>query len=118
MEGYLMAMSFLYALLGVHNPDDLAGPPPAMISPDQRRARRYYAFQLKPKREVREALYRAVYGILEYSDVNLQHSMAIGRALCNAISGNSLGDIQDDDNIEALSNALRRIVRNAIDEQP
>jgi hypothetical protein len=62
-------------------------------------------------------LYNALYTILEYSDINRDLNMAIGKALCNAISENSQGLLQNDPGIKRLQDVLKPIVTEAIDER-
>lgn len=115
-----MAMSLLYALLGVNDPqtiEDLKTQYPQPPGVDVERALRYYGLPPKQKREVRAALYKALYTILEYSDVNRELSMAIGKALCNAVSGNSQGPLQNDPGIKRLQDVLKPVVTDAIDER-
>ena len=115
-----MAMSLLYALLGVIDPQTIEAlktqyPKPPDV--DVEHALKYHDFQPKQKREVRAALYKALYTILEYSDINRDLSMAIGKALCNAVSGNSQGPLQNDPGIKRLQDVLKPVVTDAIDER-
>jgi len=126
MEEELMAMSLLYGLLGVDDLQTLEAlvtkhaQYPHALSLDEERAVKYYGMPSKQKREVRKALYDALYAILEYADVNPDLSMVIGAALCNAVSGNSQGDLRDDPRVSPgitrLSIVLKPIVSDAIDE--
>ena len=125
-----MAMSLLYALLGVHDTNDLktietdhqkytAVQRAQNTDPkfkDEERALRYKGLKSKQQKEVQEALYDALYAIVEGGDVNKDLNMAIGKALCNAISGNRLGTIQGDLGVARLATVLRPIVADAIDE--
>jgi hypothetical protein len=126
MEEDFMAMSLLYSLLGVNDQQSLDAlvaqnaQYPNTLSLDQKRAVKYYGLPSKQKREVREALYEALYNILEYSDINRDLTMAVGAALCNAISSNSQGDLLHDPRlrpgVQRLSTVLKPIVSDAIDE--
>jgi hypothetical protein len=118
MEEDLMAMSLLYALLDVNEPDDLETLPAQYPkSRDVERALKYKNLMTpKQQREIRTALYDALYAILEGSEVNRDLSMAIGKALCNAISGNHQGSLQNDPDIKRLYAVLKPIVAEAIDE--
>jgi len=130
MEEDLMAMSLLYALLGVHEMNDLVAietahkqytavqraqnPDPKFK--DEERALTYKDLKSKQQKEVQEALYDALYAIVEGGNVNKDLNMAIGKALCNAISGNRLGSIQNDPGVARLFTVLKPIVADAIDE--
>ena len=130
MEEDFMAMSLLYALLGIHEMDELETierehqkytPVQRQQHPDpkfqdEERAIKYKGLKSKQQREVREALYDALYAIVEGGNVNKDLNMAIGKALCNAISGNHLGSIQGDPDVARLSTVLRPIVVEAIDD--
>jgi hypothetical protein len=126
MEENFMAMSLLYSLLGINDQqslDDLIAQNlqyPNTLSLDQKRVVKYHGLPPKQKREVREALYDALYNILDYSDLNRDLTMAIGAALCNAISSNSQGDLLRDPRlrpgVQRLSTVLKPIVSDAIDE--
>jgi hypothetical protein len=126
MEDDFMAISLLYGLLGIndqHSLDALLAQNaqyPNTLSVDQKRAVKYHDLPSKQKREVRKALYDALYNILEYSDINRDLTMAIGAALCNAISSNSQGDLLHDPRlspgVQRLSTVLKPIVSDTIDE--
>ena len=126
MEEDFMAMSLLYGLLGVKDLQTLEAlvtqhsQHPNSLSLDEKRVVKYHCLPSKHKREVRKALYDALYAILEYADVNRDLSMAIGAALCNAISRNSQGDLLLDPHINPgltrLGTVLKPIVSEAIDE--
>ena len=112
-----MAMSLLYALLDVYDPQTLSiieskGPQSA----DEARALKYKNLAKPKQMEVRAALYKALYLMLEYPEANRVQNMAIGKALCNAISGNFLGSIKTDHNIEILYEVLKPVVTETIDE--
>jgi len=113
-----MAMSLLYALLGVNDPatlNALAAVRP--MPPDIARALKYRdRMTPRERREVRAALYQALYAIVEGAEVNRAQSMAIGKALCNALSGNLQGSLQNDPDILSLYVALKPIVAETIDE--
>ena len=131
-----MAMSLLYALLDVEDqlkvqylekdPEVLADLEPLPPSPtedakrnherraNKKRAFKYYKLPLKQKKEVRKALYDALYHILEYSEVNRDLSMIIGKALCNAINERTEGLPPDE--TSKLRHVLTPIVAEAIDE--
>jgi hypothetical protein len=114
-----MAMSLLFAVLGVNDRDDLYKPStPYQTNADDIRAAIKYDRELEPKakREVREALYDALYAIIEGGDVNRDLNMAIGKALCQAITGNHQEDLQQEPGIRRLREVLNPIVRDAIDE--
>jgi hypothetical protein len=113
MEEDLMAMSLLYALLDVNDPlqiDTLVRHHP--YNPDYRLAQRYRDFDRRQKREVRAALYRAVYGSLEYPEVNPALAMAIGKALGSAILG--IAAIHGDS--QSLHDILKPVVIEAIED--
>jgi len=125
-----MAMSLLYALLGVRDTNDLntietehkkytaeerKQNADAKFK-DEERALTYKGLKPKQQKEVQEALYDALYAIVEGGDVNKDLNMAIGKALCNAISGNHLGSIQKDAGVTRLFTVLKPIVADAIDE--
>ena len=119
-----MAMSLLFALLGVNDRDDLNQVDPNKPSMpyqtdagDIQRAIKYDR-DLTPKqqREVRAALYDALYAIVEGGDVNRDLNMAIGKALCQAITGNHQEDLRTDAGIIRLRAVLSPILRDAIDE--
>jgi hypothetical protein len=126
MEGDLMAVSLLYSLLGIKDQQTLAAlvtqhsQYPNTLSLDEKRAVKYHDLPPKQKRGVRKALYDALYSILEYSDVNRDLTMAIGAALCNAITSNSQGDLLHDPQVRPgitrLPTVLKPIVCDAIDE--
>jgi hypothetical protein len=121
-----MAMSLLYSLLGVKDMQTLGALVtqhslyPNTLSLDEKRAVKYHGLPSKQQREIRKALYDALYNILEYADLNRDLSMAIGAALCNAISSNSQGDLLHDPHIrpglQRLPAVLKPIVTEAIDE--
>jgi hypothetical protein len=133
----LMAMSLLYALLGVDDMEELedlgkqygglaaAAPLPKNASDaekrawqeheDKRLAVKYHKAPLKQKKEVRKALYDALYHILEYSNVNRSLSMAIGKALCNARK-EAPEVLRNDIHITRLYEDLKPVVTEAIDE--
>ena len=118
MEEDLMAISLLYALLGVNDTEALkciaAKPPP--LTKDEERAIKYSKLQPKQKKEVREELYDALYSIVEGYDINRDLNMAIGKALCNAMSGNLQGSLQYDGGVLRLREVLKPIITEAIDE--
>jgi hypothetical protein len=118
MEEELMAMSLLYELLGINDLqtlDILAVKYPR--SADEDRALKYKnVLDSKQKREVREALYGALYAILEGYEVNRDLSMAIALALCNALNGNLEGNLQGAPGMPRLREVLKPIVAEAIDE--
>jgi hypothetical protein len=118
MEEDHMAMSLLYALLDVNDLQTLeTAATQYPKSPDLERALKYKNLLTgKQRKEVREALYDALYAILEGGDINRDLNMAIGKALCNAISGNLQGSLQNDPDIERLYTVLKPIVTEAIDE--
>ena len=125
-----MAMSLMYALLAVYNTEDLndieaqhqvytleqraQNPDPTFQQ--QERAIRYHGLQPKQKKEVRKALYDALYHMIEYSYVNRTESMAIGKVLCNPLRGAPLLDPKADPDIENLYKNLRLTLMEAIDE--
>jgi hypothetical protein len=112
-----MAMSLLFALLDVDDRNDLkilAQQYP--ISDDVKRAMKYSEMTPKQQREVRKALYDALYAITQGSEVNRDLNMAIGKALCNAINGNRQGSLQRDPDIQRLYAVLKPVVVQAIDE--
>jgi hypothetical protein len=120
-EGF-MEMSLVYTLLGVNDLqtlDDLvtvSEQTPGALSADQVRAVRYRDFSRKQRREVRKALYEALYTILEGAEVNRDLSMSIGLALCSAINYNSETDPRGDPGIQRLATVLKPIVTETIDE--
>jgi hypothetical protein len=119
MEGDTMAMSLLFALLGVVDRDDLNNQPGkySIDDPDIQRANKYDKdLTSKQQREVRKALYDALYAIVEGGEVNRDLNMAIGKALCQAITGNHQEDLQREPGIRRLREVLNPIVRAAIDE--
>lgn len=105
-----MAMSLLYALLE----DERSGTPPGRTN--RERADTYKGLGRKQKQEVRKALYDALYHILEYSEVNRDLSMIIGKALCNAINANSREPLQPQE-VERFRDVLMPIVAEAIDDK-
>jgi hypothetical protein len=119
MEEDTMAMSLLFAVLGVNDREDLKNPSiPYQTDPaDIQRAVKYDK-DLTPKqrREVRKALYDALYAIVEGGEVNRDLNMAIGKALCQAVTGNHQEDLQREPGIIRLRAVLNPIVRDAIDE--
>ena len=87
-----MAMSLLYALLGVNDPAELEPAKQSTYQPrslcdtkNRQLAIKYHEGVLKQKKEVRQALYDSLYNMLEYSSVNRTQSMAIGKLLCIAL---------------------------------
>jgi hypothetical protein len=111
-----MAMSLLFALLGVNDRQTLnvlAGQVPIPV--DVARALKYVRADRRDQREVRAALYRALYAIIESGDANRDLTRAIGLALCNAITGNLQGSLQHDPDILRLFTALKPVVADAID---
>jgi hypothetical protein len=130
IEEDLMAMSLLYALLGVYNTEDLKDietahqrytsvarvQNPDLVFQNEERALRYHGLQPKQKKEVMKALYDALYHMIEYSYINRTESIAIGRVLCNPLRGKPLLNPQDDPDIANLYKNLRLTVMEAIDE--
>jgi hypothetical protein len=124
MEEDLMAMSLLYALLDIHNREELddqatrsalkSSSRPA--DKNKKLAVNYYESGLKQKKEVRKALYDALYHMLEYASVNRTQSMAIGKVLCNALRQDPEPDLRSDPDIENLYKNLRLTVTEAIEE--
>jgi hypothetical protein len=118
-----MAMSLLYALLGVNNPTELEELAKQSTyqsrspSDDENRrlAIKYHNAELKQKKEVRKALYDSLYHMLEYSSVNRTQSMAIGKLLCNVLQDPPM-DLQGDPHIVNLYENLRLTVTEAITE--
>jgi hypothetical protein len=118
MEEDPMAMSLLFALLGVDDRDDLKNPSIQYpTDPDIQRAIKYdKELDSKQKRGVRGALYDALYAIIESGEINRDLNMAIGKALCQAVTGNHQEDLRRDPSLIRLREVLSPIVRDAIDE--
>ena len=75
----------------------------------------YYDSESKQKKVVRKALYDALYRILQYSDINRDLSMVIGKALCNAINEDRREPLPAEES-DKLRDVLKPIVTEAIDE--
>jgi hypothetical protein len=119
MEEGTMAMSLLFALLGVVDRNDLAKQStPYTIDDDDKAHALTYESGLteKQKREVRKALYDALYAIVEGGEVNRDINMAIGQALCQAMTGNHAQDLRNHEGFQRLRKVLNPIVKHAIDD--
>ena len=117
-----MAMSLLYALLGVNDPAELAPDKPSTYQPssssdtkNRQLAIKYHEAEPKQKKEVRKALYDSLYHMLEYSSVNRTQSMAIGKLLCIGLQTPPIV-LGTDHHIENLYENLRLTVTEAIEE--
>ena len=84
---------------------------------NKQRAYAYPEAEPKEKKEVRKALYDALYHILEYSSINRDLSMAIGKALCIGLNANCQDRLQGLQQVENLRRVLRLIVTEAIDDE-
>jgi hypothetical protein len=71
--------------------------------------------QLPAKKKAREALYQALYAIVEYPNVNRALNRAIAKALCNAMREDET-NLRDDPDVTRLYEILQPIIRDAIDE--
>jgi hypothetical protein len=119
MEEEAMAMSLLLAVLGVNDREDLTKPSLAYAidSDDRAHAVKYLnTLTDKQKREVRGALYDALYAILEGGEVNKDINMAIALAMCQAMTGNHDEDLRNHEGIQRLRKVLNPIVKDAIDD--
>jgi hypothetical protein len=119
MEEEAMAMSLLLAVLGVNDREDLSKQSTGYdIDPDDRAHARKYLNDLddKKKREVRKALYEALYAIVEGGEVNRDINMAIALALCQAMTGNHAEDLRHHEGTQRLRKVLNPIVKHAIDD--
>jgi hypothetical protein len=106
MEGDRMALSLLYLVLDVGDVAALGN------LPQNHPAVQLRGLGPKQMREVREALYKALYDVLQSADINMALSSAMGKALCTGVQQHYLVD-QD---ITQLKNALQRVVTNAIND--
>jgi hypothetical protein len=71
--------------------------------------------QLPAKKKAREALYKSLYAIVEYPNVNRDLNRGIAKALCNAMREDET-NLRDDPDIIRLYEILQPIIREAIDE--
>lgn len=116
-----MAVSLVYALLDVEDESTLRGAAPGSVSIH---AIRYRNMSIEKRRRVREALYEAIYSILEGQRIDYaggtadQASMAIGRGLARAISGDSRPPRTADEMTHntTLKTVLQKVMHQAIDD--
>jgi hypothetical protein len=106
MEGDRMALSLLYLVLGVGDATNLAD------LPQNHPAVQLHGLGPKQMKEVRDALYKALYSVLQSADINPELTKAMGTALCIGVQQQYLLD----HDITRFKNALQRVVTNAVNE--
>jgi hypothetical protein len=114
-----MPMSLLYALLDIDPTTFNFGlGVGAGANADENRALKYHSLPRPQQQEVREALYEALYTILEYSHVLRTESMAMAWALCNTLKNAGPSIPANVPEIVNFRQNLQLVVRDAIDTQP